>query len=219
MAPGSANPGVLNGPLEFSQPHSVFRWREAALLAQGANPERVIWVFDEDRDEGGRDVVASTTNYLDYTFTSDPTNKQSVSNRRIDAFFKSGSGYRSAWALVPVTNAKVSAEVQVKPNGPSESLSGGALSGLQLAVGSQLHGDWELDGARLGTLGNSGVQDADSSHTLWNFPSNADLSDTKNAWISLAFKSPSSNRTLQLIKPLPDLENKLGEAANIQKTH
>lgn len=199
-----------------------FAGQQLRFLLKGINPERVIWVFDEDRNQNRNDLVASTTSWLNYSFPFDPKSPQGVSNRRVDAFFKSGTGYRSAWTLVSVANVQVRTDLSVKPIGVAGSQSSGPASRLQLTVGDQPPGGWKLDSARLGTLGDSGVQETqnlvltptDLSHKLWNFPARADFGDPKKAWVSLTFTSPSDNRTLHLIKPLTDLESKVASFGN-----
>ena len=177
---------------------------ELRFSLKGVQSERVFWVFDEDQ----KSVVETRGPEIKYTFQFESNKKEPVWNRRVDAFFKSGGSYRSAYKLVSVSNTSIPATVRVDPSGLKVTVPTGGPTG-----------DWTLASAKLGTFENAKVEDKMNLTRAstgprgdeWKLPESASiakpLADTKNTWLSLDYVLPQSGRLVRIMKPFSAAES------------
>jgi len=176
---------------------------ELRFSLKGVQSERVFWVFDEDQSS----VVETRGPEIKYTFQFESNRKEPVWNRRVDAFFKSGGSYRSAYKLVSVANTSIPATVRVDPSGLKVTLPAGGPTG-----------DWKLASAKLGTFENAKVEDKVNLTRMstgpggdeWKLPASVPakpLSNTKDTWLSLDYVLPQSGRLLRIMKSFSAVQN------------
>lgn len=171
--------------------------------------DHVYWVFDESSN-----VILGGVQ-LQYAFPFDPQKPIGVeSSRRIDAFYKSGDGYRDVSTYVRVLNTQIRANATVGPNG------------LALSLQKELPGNWKLDTIDLaklrdGKFQNLKIEPASSASTsaatevMWNdasiasgfgYPTSKEagaklLLDT-TAWVSAEYKGDKPGERLTVVKRL-----------------
>jgi hypothetical protein len=118
---------------------------------------KVFWVFDEDQSS----IVETMGPEIKYTFQYQANRKEPLWNRRVDAFFKSGGSYRSAYDLVSVANTSFPATVGLDGSSITFKVPASLTVPATQRGASGFSGgsDWKLTDAKLGTFQNAAARD------------------------------------------------------------